>query len=110
MSMDKDTLLIDGLCGLCTKTGKFISNRQARDLEITEQDSEIGIELLNRCQVNANTLVLIRKNKMYSHSSAAIRCLLYMRWNWIWLFPFAWIIPRPIRDLVYNIVSSFREA
>ena len=50
--------------------------------------------------------------KEHVRSSAAIRCLLYMKWNWKWIFPFAWIIPLPIRDLLYYVIAKlrFREA
>ena len=107
--MMKDTLLIDGLCGLCSRSAKFISNRQVKDLEIIEQHSDIGSDLLRRYKITADSLVLIRKNKAYIRSAAAIRCLLYLRWNWIWMFPFVWLVPLPIRDLVYLLISKFRK-
>jgi predicted DCC family thiol-disulfide oxidoreductase YuxK len=107
--MSRDTLLIDGICGLCTRTGKFISNRQTRELDIIEQESEIGNSLLREYGINDDSLVLIRKKKAYSRSSAAIRCLLYMRWNWIWIYPIVWLIPLPIRDLCYAIVAKLRS-
>lgn len=107
--MAKDALLIDGLCGLCTRTSKFITRRQVAELEITEQDSSKGIELLNRHGIKIDSLVLIRNKKAYVRSAAAIRCLLYMRWNWRCLYPLAWIIPLPIRDLVYVLVSKSRH-
>jgi predicted DCC family thiol-disulfide oxidoreductase YuxK len=107
--MSRDTLLIDGICGLCTRTGKFISNRQTRELDIIEQESEIGNSLLQEYRIDDDSLVLIRKKKAYVRSSAAIRCLLYMRWNWIWIYPIVWLIPLPFRDLCYSIVSKLRS-
>ena len=107
--MSEDILLIDGLCALCTKTGKFINKRKSIFLQIIEQDSEEGISLLKSHNITVDSLVLIRKNMPYIRSSAAIRCLLYMRWNWIWLYPFAWAIPLPIRDLAYVCVAKLRK-
>lgn len=107
--MAKDVLLIDGLCGLCTRTGRFISNRQTSPLEITEQNSEEGKRLLEQHHISIDSLVLIRNNKPYIRSAAAIRCLLYMRWNWKWMFPIAWIIPLPLRDLAYIVISKLRK-
>ena len=107
--MSKDVLLIDGLCGLCTGTSKFISRRQVAGLEIIEQGSDKGIELLNQHGIKIDSLVLIRNKKAYVRSAAAIRCLLYMRWNWRCMYPLAWIIPLPIRDLVYVLVSKSRH-
>ena len=107
--MNTDFLLIDGLCALCTRTGKFISKRKTRQLDIIEQDSETGSELLSKYQVEIDSLVLIRNGKKFIRSAAAIRCLLYMRWNWRLLYPVAWIIPFPVRDLCYILVSRFRK-
>ena len=107
--MTEDTLLIDGLCALCSRTGKFISNRRVKPLAMVEQNSDEGTELLKRFNVNVDSVVLIRNGKAYIRSSAAIRCLLYMRWNWRWMYPFVWIIPLHLRDLAYMIVAKFRK-
>tara|TARA_B100000700_G_scaffold331535_1_gene465303 strand:- start:1215 stop:1547 length:333 start_codon:yes stop_codon:yes gene_type:complete len=106
--MAKDVLLVDGLCALCTNTGKFISKRQVKDLEIIEQNSDEGEALLNHHKITIDSVVLIRNGKAFTRSSAAIRCLLYMKWNWKWMYPFAWIIPLPIRDLAYLFISVLR--
>ena len=106
--MAKDSLLIDGLCALCTKTGTFIKNRQAKDLDLIEQNSDEGKALLENHGITIDSVVLIRNGKAFTRSSAAIRCLLYMKWNWKWMYPFAWIIPLPIRDLAYILVSKLR--
>ncbi len=110
--MEKDVLLIDGLCALCTKSGQFISKRQSKPLELVEQNSEHGQQLLQSHKITIDSVVLIRNGKAFVRSSAAIRCLLYMKWNWRWIFPFAWIIPLPIRDLLYYVIAKlrFREA
>ena len=107
--MTEDTLLIDGLCALCSRTGKFISNRRVKPLALVEQNSDEGTEFLKRFNVNVDSVVLIRNEKAYIRSSAAIRCLLYMRWNWRWMYPFVWIIPLHLRDLAYMIVAKFRK-
>ncbi|MDP6870583.1 MAG: DUF393 domain-containing protein [Candidatus Poseidoniaceae archaeon] len=105
----KDTVYIDGLCALCTKTGKFISKRLVKDLEIIELGSEAGKEMLNTFSITKDSIVLIRNNQPFVYSSAAIRCLLYMRWNWYFIYPFVWLIPFPIRDLLYKIVAKLRH-
>ena len=107
--MTEDTLLIDGLCALCSKSGKFITKRRVKPLTLVEQNSDEGIELLKRFNISVDSVVLIRNEKAYIRSSAAIRCLLYMRWNWRWMYPFVWVIPLPLRDLCYNLVSKMRK-
>ncbi len=103
-----DILLIDGLCGLCTRSGNFLNKRLSKELEISELESENGKMLLEKHSVTIDSVVLIRNEKAYVRSDAAIRCMLYMKWNWKWLFPFAYIIPLPIRDLGYIIISKLR--
>ncbi len=106
--MAEEVLLIDGLCALCTKTGNFIKNRQVKELELVEQNSDEGKAILQKYGITVNSVVLIRNGKSYIRSSAAIRCLLYMKWNWKWMYPFAWIIPLPIRDFAYILISVLR--
>ena len=106
--MAKNALLIDGLCALCTKTGSFIKNRQAKELDLIEQNSDEGKAILENHGITIDSVVLIRNGKAFTRSSAAIRCLLYMKWNWRWMYPFAWIIPLPLRDLVYMLISRLR--
>ena len=107
--MTEDILLIDGLCALCSKSGKFITRRKVKPLDLVEQNSEEGRELLERYGVNVDSVVLIRSEKAYIRSSAAIRCLLYMRWNWRWMYPLAGLSPLPIRDVAYRIIAKFRK-
>jgi len=106
--MEKDTLLIDGLCALCTTSGRFVERRRSKELEIIEQDSSYGQKILKKHNLSINSVVLIRKNKPFTKSSAAIRCLLYMRWNWRWMYPFLWLIPYPLRDIFYKLISTLR--
>ena len=108
MNMAKDALLIDGLCALCTKTGAFIKKRQSKELELIEQNSDEGKAILENHGISIDSVVLIRNGKAFTRSSAATRCLLYMKWNWRWIYPFAWIIPLPLRDLVYMLISRQR--
>ena len=44
--MEKDILLIDGFCALCTRFGRFVQNRVSKQLKISELESEEGQEIL----------------------------------------------------------------
>ncbi|MBJ62168.1 MAG: hypothetical protein CMB57_02850 [Euryarchaeota archaeon] len=110
--MEQSTLLVDGYCALCTNIGKFIQRRLVKPLRIIELSSKEGNELLSKYKINKETVVLIRNGKARTSSSAAIRCLLYMRWNWRWIYPFLWIVPLPLRNFIFEEISlrRFREA
>ena len=106
----EDILLLDGLCGLCRRSGKFLAKRLVKPLTIGELNSEVGKKIIADSSISADSLILIRSGKPYIRSAAAIRTLLYLRWNWRWLFPFAWLIPLPLRDLCYWLVAKFRHS
>lgn len=105
----EDTLFLDGMCGLCQKSGKFVVKRLVKPLTISELNSEAGMKVIADYSITADSLILVRAGKPFIRSAAAIRTLLYLRWNWRWLFPFAWVIPLPLRDLIYWIVSKSRH-
>lgn len=98
----EDTLFLDGHCAFCTSLGKFLQKRLSLPLELSELNPPEG--------VTPSTIILIRNQKEYVRSGAAIRCLLYMKWNWRWMFPFAWLIPLPLRDLIYIIFAKMRHS
>jgi predicted DCC family thiol-disulfide oxidoreductase YuxK len=112
--MNNATLILDGDCGLCNRVAIFLSPRLSRDKKIIflTNESEEGKEIINKLSTkkqNADTVYFIRKGESHIKSAAAIRCLLFMKWHYKVLYPFFWIIPLPIRDLVYSIISKNRH-
>ena len=92
---------------------RFVRKRLSKPLEIVEQDSSEGkvlIESLPEKMKAMDSVYLIMKDRPYARSGAAIRCLLFMKWNWRILFPLAWLVPAPLRDLVYRFVSKRRHS
>ena len=114
MTSRNDFLLIDGHCGMCSRLGAFLTKRLSKSakLQIVAQDEDEGINLIselpNKIQ-QIDSVILIRNNVVYYYSSAGIRCLLYLKWWWKMWYPFVWIVPLPIRDVVYKIVSKNRK-
>lgn len=109
-----DVLLIDGHCGTCSKLGAFLKKRisQKTPLKIIAQEEEVGTEIISALPFeiqNLDSVILIRKGTPYYYSSAGIRCLLYMKLWWKIIYPFAWITPLPIRNLVYKILAKNRH-
>jgi len=106
-------LLMDGDCGLCTRSAVFLhprltdSNRM-RFVAIESEEGQALISTFPEKYQQADSVYLIRNGRPYMRSAAAIRCLLYLKWHYKFLFPFAWIIPLPIRDVPYRIVAKYR--
>ena len=120
--MSSDMLLIDGDCNLCNAISGWIEKHKSKSsvLDILPQ-SETGViqssideeafEILQRKILSAKhgTVILVRNGIVYSESGAGIRVLLYMKWYWKIWFPFAWVVPSPIRNWAYRRVAKHRN-
>tara|TARA_B100000475_G_scaffold179616_1_gene145261 strand:- start:189 stop:584 length:396 start_codon:yes stop_codon:yes gene_type:complete len=112
--MQNATLILDGDCGLCNRLAIFLSPRLNKSERMTflTNESKEGKEIINKLSTkkqNVDTVYLIKNGKTHIRSAATIRCLLFMKWHYKILYPFCWVIPLPIRDLVYIIISKNRH-
>lgn len=104
-------MVFDGVCNLCARSVKFILDHEAAPtLRFTPLQSVAGARLL--CElgfdpVDAKTFVLISRGKAYAKSDAAIRVASYLRGAWRLIGAIS-IIPRPIRDWMYDVVARNR--
>ena len=114
LNTKRDVLFLDGDCGLCHGLAFFMDDRLAIDSDISYrpiQSPEVQDIISNFTdrQQKADTVYLIRANKVYIRSSAAIRCLLYLKWYWKLWFPVLWLIPLPVRDTIYRMIAMSRH-
>ena len=110
---EPDVLLMDGDCGLCTRSAVFLHPRlrdpeSMRFIAIESDEGRSIISDFPQKLRDADTVYLVRNGQPYMRSSAAIRCLLYLKWHYRILYPFAWIVPLPLRNLVYRVVAKYR--
>ena len=87
--VDKDTnvLLLDGDCGLCHRLAMFMdknldSVKKIKFQPIESSSSQELIQSFPKKQQNMDTVYLYMNGKSYTRSSAAIRCLLFLKWYW----------------------------
>lgn len=109
-----DILFLDDNCGLCNRIAVFMNanldfGKKIKYLPIDSLDSQQIIKTFPRKQQKLDTVYLYKNGKSYVMSAAAIRCLLYLKWYWKIWFPFFWLIPIPIRNLVYKIIAKYRH-
>lgn len=110
---DADVLLMDGDCGLCTRSAVFLHPRlkdkeSMKFVAIESEEGQAIISTFPEKMQQADTVYLVRNGRPYMRSAAAIRCLLYLKMHYFVLFPFAWLVPLPLRNLVYRIVAKYR--
>lgn len=104
-------LLFDGVCNLCNGLVRFVIKRDVRKrFRFAALQSESGQALLEKFELSGldnNTVVLIVGDKYFVKSSAVLHVLKEL--GGVCKLCYALIIiPRPIRDFVYDIVAKTR--
>lgn len=109
--MDQPLIIFDGVCNLCEYSVQFIvkNDRQARFKFVSAQ-SDRGKELQRLHGVDTlkdGTVILLKNDQVYVKSDAAVEIAKDLQGPWRFLHVLKFI-PRPVRDLVYSIISKNR--
>ncbi len=104
-------VLFDGVCNLCNGVIKFAIKRDKKELlHFASLQSSPAKELMRQFELDENqlkTFVYIEDNKAYTRSTAGLKLVRNFGGLWPLLYGFI-IIPKPIRDIVYNFISNNR--
>lgn len=111
-SANHGIVLYDGTCLFCHGSMRFIAQRDAAGYfrfgaaqdpraQSLLQHHELG-------DITASTIVLIEHNQVYLRSTAALKIARNLGFPWKLMSVFL-IVPRPIRDAVYDVVASMRH-
>jgi predicted DCC family thiol-disulfide oxidoreductase YuxK len=104
-------ILFDGVCNLCNGFVQFVIARDpAGRFQFAALQSDSARRLLARLDRFGgvpDSVVLVDGGRVYTRSSAALRIARGLRFPW----PLAralMIVPRPLRDWVYDLVARHR--
>ena len=104
-------ILFDGVCNLCNASVNTIIDRDpAGRFRFASLQSEVGKALAAEHGIDArelSSMVLIESGRAYLRSTATLRVYRRLRGPIRLLWPFI-LVPRPIRDAVYNFVAKRR--
>jgi predicted DCC family thiol-disulfide oxidoreductase YuxK len=103
-------VLFDGECNFCDRSVQFIINRDKEALfKFTSLQSDVGQEITRKYQVpgDIDSIILVRDDKYYVKSAAALQISKHFSGGWKLLFILS-IVPRPIRDYFYDILAKNR--
>ncbi|WP_147535792.1 thiol-disulfide oxidoreductase DCC family protein [Bacillus marasmi] len=103
-------ILFDGACNFCDSIVRFIINRDPKGIFVfASLQSDIGKELLNAYKLpkNINSFVLIKDNRCYIKSTAALLVCKNLIGAWKILYMLL-IVPKPFRDYLYTIIANNR--
>jgi predicted DCC family thiol-disulfide oxidoreductase YuxK len=105
-------ILFDGICNLCNGSVIFIL-RWEKDpvFQFASIQSEIGKELLEWCGLPSNytqAVVYVENGKIYLGLTAALKIGRNLIFPWSLLSSAGLMIPKPLRDWVYNQIAQHR--
>lgn len=108
---DRPVILFDGVCNFCNSVVTFtIRQDKQRLFRFAALQSPVGQQLLGRYGLpthSFDSFILIEKDKAYKSSTAALKLYGKLPWYWKWTQVF-WIVPRFLRDAVYNTIARNR--
>lgn len=108
--MRRQVILFDGVCNLCNSFVLFVIRRDKKKrFMFASLQSNAATELLiNEIETPAfKTVILIKGNRIYKKSTAALRILKQLSGLWPLLYGLI-IVPPFIRDAVYDFVARNR--
>lgn len=112
--MDKSThpvLLFDGVCHFCDSAVQFVLKMDKKEeFLFAPLQSEHGQQLLKEAGLPpdyCDSLVLAENGRYYAKSDGVLRIAKRLPGMWKLLYAYK-IIPRPLRDAVYDIVAQNR--
>lgn len=104
-------ILFDGVCNLCSSSVQFIIKRDPNSMyRFASLQSDFGQQVLSRFGLSTSdfhSIVLLSGNKIFQRSNAALEIAKNLSGGWPLFYAFK-IIPRFIRDPVYNWISRNR--
>ena len=104
-------VLFDGDCAFCDGSVKWIIDHdRAGRFRFAPQQSPVGEQMLTRHRLpveGIESMVLIEADRVSTHSTAVLRIARSLPWPWK-LGAAALVIPRRIRDVVYNGIAKRR--
>ncbi|HEV7329507.1 MAG TPA: thiol-disulfide oxidoreductase DCC family protein [Flavisolibacter sp.] len=108
---DHPIVLFDGECNFCNGVVNFLLKQDKKKvLRFAAMQSAAGEKLLQQYGFPKHYLksfVLIDNGKAYKKSTAGLRLYGKLPWYWGWTQIF-WVVPKPIRDIVYEAISDNR--
>ncbi len=111
VGIENPVILFDGICNLCSGIVKFIIRRDRHEkFRFAALQSDRGLTIIKRYNIRPQTMttfIFIQGDTWFVKSTAALQVFRAMGGIWKMLYIFI-LIPRPIRDFLYDIVAKTR--
>jgi predicted DCC family thiol-disulfide oxidoreductase YuxK len=109
LSAGKDIILFDGDCNFCTGWVLWVIRHDKKDrYRFSASQLPVAQKLLHAYGERADaSVLLIRNNRMYDKSDAALKILSGLGRGYS-IFKVLFIFPKVIRDFVYSFIAARR--
>lgn len=112
LPLHKKIILFDGICNFCNTTViKIIALDKKNVFVFASLQSAVGREIINRIGIDCekiDSIILYEPNLSYDIKSSAVLKIMN-NFNGLWkLSQLFWIVPKPLRDLVYDFIAKNR--
>lgn len=108
---DRAVIVFDGKCVICSRFAQIVLRNDKRfRFRLLAAQSPLGVALYNHYgldPINYTTNILIENGIATFKSDASLRVLEQLRFPWP-LLAVGWILPRAIRDRLYDIIARNR--
>jgi predicted DCC family thiol-disulfide oxidoreductase YuxK len=109
--VEEAIIIFDGFCNFCSRSVKFIMDHDPEGyFMFTPLQSPRGKKIQRSYKFDADlldTLILLEKGKIYTHSTALLRIARRLKGFPRWFFPLI-VLPSPIRDFFYKCFARYR--
>lgn len=110
--MEKPIVFYDGDCGLCNRSVAFVlKHEKAQVIHFAAIQSEFTINIFKKNNwetPDLSTVYFYEKGTLNQKSTAALKIGRYLKAPRSWMIAFL-IVPRFIRDGVYNFIAKRRK-
>lgn len=110
-------LVYDGDCGFCTRSVRFILDRDRRHrrMQFASRDGEAGRAVRARHPrlATVESLLYVERRpdgeRVHTHSDAVLKVAEYLGGPWAILGALGRVVPRALRDPAYALVARLRK-
>jgi len=106
-------VLFDGFCSTCNHWAQWISKHDSKNVfELIPQESPEGDDVMVSCPESlrdVDSVYIINDGQWFTRSSAICRMLWKLKFHWKIAGTVLWLIPRPLRDLGYDMFAKRRH-
>lgn len=110
-SHDLHLILYDGICNLCDSTVRWIIRRDKNArFRFASLQSDVGKTILKQLHLpekESNSVIYITDKRVFTRSSAVLQILHDINNGWQFFDVFR-MVPRSLRDPVYDLVANTR--